>query len=323
MRALDDYITNDFQVVNISLLVKTSDNDPVHEIVKKCIENRICIVVAAGNKGPNENTLNPIAKIKNVISVGAIDDSGMLLNNSSRGIRGRFGPTVVANGCSNLPKKLINTKPIYNERPYSTSFAAPKVTRCVSAIIIMIRILENIIHSVTNATLKPVQLPVIGIPDTGGEIDFELYPPYVKEMVEKKLFELNLLPNEEEKKWMKKALDYIIEYIRPLIFITDRPYFIKMMVEKIADLKENQEIHEFGAGKIEIEDVISFFSNFSLLDLIWFFNHSDTKFIELQNSNPQVINQSKVMGKLFNSHAVREICLIANNVIFYPSKIVA
>ena len=322
MRALDDYISLGIRVVNLSLLVKTQLDDPIHKLIEKCIENRISIIVAAGNKGPKENSINPIGMIRGVISVGAIDDDGKVIARSSRGIKGKFGPTVVANGCSNIPKELLNTKPIYYYSPPSTSYAAPKITRCVSAIIVMIRVLENIINATTNSSLKPVELPPIYAPDTGGEIDFDLYPPYVKKMVEENRFYLDVRPNIEEKKWMRVALDFIIEYVRPLIYITDRPYFIKMIIEKIARKEKSQMIHEVGAGKVTIDSVIAFFSKFSLLDLIWFFNHGDQGLINTLMFDTKLINKDRSLGKLFDNKIVSEICIIAHNVVIHPSKIV-
>ena len=66
-------------------------NDPINVATKMCYDRGIVVTFAAGNDGPGENTLNPYSVAPWVISVAAGDDNGMLVDFSSRGIKGQSG----------------------------------------------------------------------------------------------------------------------------------------------------------------------------------------------------------------------------------------
>ncbi len=97
-------------------------NDPVNLATKHASEQGIVVVVAAGNRGPKNSTLNPWAAAPWVIGVGAAEDQMTLADFSSRGDPGDLIhiPTVVAVGVG----FKFEGKPI----PPGTSFSAPQIS---------------------------------------------------------------------------------------------------------------------------------------------------------------------------------------------------
>ena len=63
-------IEDDMDVINISLGVNNT-NSKIESAVNDAIKNNIVVVVAAGNDGPNENTISNPGRNQNVITVGA------------------------------------------------------------------------------------------------------------------------------------------------------------------------------------------------------------------------------------------------------------
>ena len=63
-------IEDDMDVINISLGVNNT-NSKIENAVNDAIKNNIVVVVAAGNDGPNENTISNPGRNQNVITVGA------------------------------------------------------------------------------------------------------------------------------------------------------------------------------------------------------------------------------------------------------------
>lgn len=97
-------------------------NDPVNLATQHASEQGIVVVVAAGNKGPENSTLNPWAAAPWVIGVGAAEDQKTLADFSSRGDPSDLVhiPTVVTVGVG----LKFEGKPI----PPGTSFSAPQIS---------------------------------------------------------------------------------------------------------------------------------------------------------------------------------------------------
>jgi len=92
-------------------------NDPINQATKKVHDRGITVVFAAGNSGPNADTMNPYAEAPWVIGVAAgcypqdIADcpDGLLTDFSSRGVPGsaQFHPTLTAPGAHIVSTRAI------------------------------------------------------------------------------------------------------------------------------------------------------------------------------------------------------------------------
>jgi hypothetical protein len=94
-------------------------SDPLEISLTKLLEADAMVVVAAGNAGPGAGTLSEFARVDGVVSVGATDAAGELLQSSGRGRAEGPWPTVVA----------VGTDELHDPVPLAagTSFAAPRV----------------------------------------------------------------------------------------------------------------------------------------------------------------------------------------------------
>ncbi|AQQ55177.1 peptidase S8 [Planococcus lenghuensis] len=95
---------------------------PINVASKKAYDRGITVLFAAGNSGPGENTHNPYAKAPWVISVGAGEKDGTLVDFSSRGTEGVGGtfeldgktwtwkdePTLVAPGVDIVSTRTVS-----------------------------------------------------------------------------------------------------------------------------------------------------------------------------------------------------------------------
>ena len=104
-----EWVIQNKDIYNISIISmslgknKNSDGtDPIDIAVDYAVEYGINVVVAAGNSGPNKNTVGVPASAFNVITVGAVDDNMKITGWSSRGPTkdGRIKPDIAAVGLS-------------------------------------------------------------------------------------------------------------------------------------------------------------------------------------------------------------------------------
>jgi subtilisin family serine protease len=134
------------RVVNLSLGLpreesqNLSEFDPVKLSIKNAGKKGILVVVAAGNYGPEYNSLNPWSLRPNVISVGATDENKVLMESSSRGNPQdlHFTPTIVSNG-----KNPLGIPPGYDYVPVSTSFATANISHVACLCIRFVHMLET------------------------------------------------------------------------------------------------------------------------------------------------------------------------------------
>lgn len=123
IEGLDWAVSNDIDVVNMSL-GSGADNQSFRDAVARTYSAGVTLVVAAGNSGPDDNTVQYPAKYPEVIAVSASDQSDTITSWSSR------GPEVdlIAPGAS-----IFST---YKGSSYATlsgtSMAAPHVTGVVA-----------------------------------------------------------------------------------------------------------------------------------------------------------------------------------------------
>ncbi len=77
-------IDNHMQIISMSF-GSTSDSDPLHNECDVAYNASIVLVAAAGNNGPDNNTITYPAKYSSVIAVGATNESDVVAEWSSRG----------------------------------------------------------------------------------------------------------------------------------------------------------------------------------------------------------------------------------------------
>lgn len=165
---LDFLLVDRIDAINLSISPDDdlSADDPLVFAIEQCLARGVVVVAAAGNSGPDDDTLQPFAKIDGVISVGAVDDSRRLLDLSSRGPVGGFGPMVVSYG----RPAVVYLKEGWDPPTPSTSYAAPRVTRVVAVLIKVLQMLTTTYAKVGGAwptATTPLPLPTIGFADTG------------------------------------------------------------------------------------------------------------------------------------------------------------
>ncbi|MED1304015.1 hypothetical protein BK704_35415 [[Bacillus thuringiensis] serovar konkukian] len=78
VKAIDQAIKDGAQIINLSLgqPIKGTDT-PLNQAVQKAIANNITVIVAAGNEGPKQWSVNSLASTPEVISVGNIKQQGI------------------------------------------------------------------------------------------------------------------------------------------------------------------------------------------------------------------------------------------------------
>ncbi len=128
IEALDWAVSNKVGVVNLSLGT-TSDVASFHEAIQKTVRAGIAVVAAAGNSGPDSNSVLYPAKYPEVIAVSAIDKTKTIASWSSR------GPEV------DLAAPGVEIYSTYKNKSYKTlsgtSMATPHVTGVVTLLLSM------------------------------------------------------------------------------------------------------------------------------------------------------------------------------------------
>jgi subtilisin family serine protease len=95
-------------------------------LINKIVKDTLCIItVAAGNDGPDENTINCPACASNAVTVGSIDPFGKLATYSSRGRAGFLKPNILAPGMITLG--------FNSDR--GTSYSTPIITGILGAVL--------------------------------------------------------------------------------------------------------------------------------------------------------------------------------------------
>jgi hypothetical protein len=166
-RGIDDLVEQGMSIVNLSLgpaVFELAADDPVALAVRHARARATLVVCAAGNWGPQPDTLQGIARLPGVMSVGAVDAQGRLLETSSRGIEGGAQPTLCALGApAALPGRATPAP--------GTSFAAGKVSFMAAA---MRGMLEMLWHDFDDlhagrpwTWTADLPRPCVGFADTG------------------------------------------------------------------------------------------------------------------------------------------------------------
>ncbi|MFX0042375.1 MAG: S8 family serine peptidase, partial [Candidatus Hodarchaeota archaeon] len=145
--ALSNVIQNRelYKIVSVCLSLGTlgEDIDFINTVINEVIENGVLVVIAAGNKGVELNTLNKLALNKKAIVVGAINDNDQVTSYSSMGKNvgnGVIRPDLVAPGGSKISgsRSIIAGDSKSNSDPtaaYGTSIATAIVSAAINLLI--------------------------------------------------------------------------------------------------------------------------------------------------------------------------------------------
>jgi len=100
MRAIEWCVNSGADIMNLSLGIprKCDGSCPLCELVNIASERAI-IVAAAGNNGPEEDSISCPANAKSCIGVGSMEKDGTVSNYSSRGSPNHLKPDIIAPGC--------------------------------------------------------------------------------------------------------------------------------------------------------------------------------------------------------------------------------
>ena len=164
---IDSLLDQQVSVIGLSLgpmQYEIPSDDPIALAVRRALHRGTSVICAAGNWGPGPDTLQALARIAGVVSVGAVDRDGGLLESSSRGIEGRTGPTLCADGNAGL-------LPGRETPAAGTSFAAAKVVGMAAALHAMLDSLRLDFHDLAAGRdwswTSDQARPRIGFADTG------------------------------------------------------------------------------------------------------------------------------------------------------------
>lgn len=246
LRALDWFLGLPLDVLRLSLGFHGpfDPEEPLQVGLRALVARGTTVVVSAGNDGPRNGTLQELARGAWVISVGATDKSGTLLRQSSRGVPGGLGPTVVADG----------TDLVQPPMEPGTSFAAPRVAH-VAAFLARSLVLSEVdlraaVQGPWDLIGPPVALPQVGFADTGIAPSFQqARGPAVRPILEAGGTAAQLARDDRERRWYQE----LVEELRAagaVCTVTVNPTVVRRAVELVAR-PLRAERHEEGAGFVD------------------------------------------------------------------------
>ena len=129
-----------YHIISVCLSIGTLGEDvkAINAVINEVIENGILVVIAAGNSGIEvSDALNRLAKNKNAIVVGAINDKDQVTSYSSIGttVKNIIKPDIVAPGGSTLPNHRTIVSAGLKSDEITSSYGTSISTAIVSAAI--------------------------------------------------------------------------------------------------------------------------------------------------------------------------------------------
>lgn len=232
------------------------ENDPVNLATKSASEQGIVVVVAAGNQGPKNGTMNPWAAAPWVIAVGAAVDEKTLADFSSRGDPNDslHIPTLVARG--------VDIK-FEDETLSGTSFAAAKTSFLACVCIEFIETLQSFIGK-NRSSLVVGGEHAIALIDTG--IDESRMPLSRRRRL--RGGRARVLSKSEFDKLIK--LQEFLSHRRIPYVVSATPETVKKMLQSIATPMQ-KELHEVGAGFVDDNAAIRYMSSFGARSFVRLF----------------------------------------------------
>lgn len=277
------------------------DKEPIQIATRTAAHMGIPVVVAAGNQGPREDSLQVLARAPWVISVGATDNKGRLLRKSSRGNRSGSGPTLVSTGTLLNQRngsfwRFIDT---FLPKQGGTSFSAPRVSPIAAVTKRCLEIMNsNFIEFQTGDWKKiptRVSLITIGIADSGPVLEKIPTSPYAEQMWQEgsiKLFSRST----REYNWYSTIANFLektgIEF-HPNVNIS----VIKNALHQMARTLPNYQEYEVGSGYVDVSDCKSFFSTMLPSKWIQLFSSVDI----LDNYKNELKSLDENLGPLWES----------------------
>lgn len=245
---------------------KFDPEDPLQVATRCAYKRGVPVVVAAGNDGPADGTLQVLAQAPWTIAVGACDDrkeGHQLLDSSSRGIAGGRGPTVVSRG----QPAVVYIDP---ERPQpdfkpGTSFAAANVAHLVVWIKKCLEIICADIRDVQQGIWSPESRPVgfaqFGIADTGVDVRaLDPMPPEVSALLEAGKHSIVLPRDERRREWLSRWWTEL-ERWGVTLNTKPNPALVERALQLMARPIPAYPPHAVGAGYVYRREVEVFLSN--------------------------------------------------------------
>lgn len=300
------------RVVNLSLgplgRKPFAEYDPINLATRLAVENGIVVVVAAGNEGPQEKTLNPWSVAPWVIGVGAAVDEKTLADFSSRGDpeNPAYQPTVVARGvdiCYACGEPHIIQ---------GTSFAAPKVAHIACWCIEFIETLQDHIDHINDNWSFTIGNPIIvAIIDTGVDPSHPAFSGRVGRR-------WRVLSQELREKLA--ALQGFLQSRAIPYHLTATPGNIKKMIKAMATPMPGRRPHEIGAGFVDVERAARYLKAFGAKDFVALFAER-----ELTSSEEADLNHlDRDLGPLIPEQEIEAIGLFCQTSLgFYIVKVLS
>lgn len=254
LQGLDWFGERRCHVINLSLgFYQAADSaDPIAIAIARLTARGTVIVVAAGNRGPELGTLQEFAQHRDVISVAATNETGQLLESSSRGIPGRLGPTITTLGIDEHE----------NPFPPGTSFASPRITRWVTVIIGAMSISRDDLVAVASRNWTdfsgPIPIPRLGFADTG--VEAEVFDRQLRRAYDTGLTDDNvkLLRDSRAKTWYERLIETLREH-RQICSMSVGVNLVRRALSGAAI--PFGEAHETGAGFVDEGRIKAYLSN--------------------------------------------------------------
>lgn len=234
--------------------------EPMNLATRTAAEKGFVIVVAAGNEGPGENTLNPWSVAPWVIGVGAADRSGKeLWVRSSVGRRGDqlYHPTVVAPG-KDVP--VLIAPPSSREKLHGTTVAS--VALCA------VKEAGEDLHSGTSLA-APVVARVCWY-----VIKF-IDALYITDRLITKISQSGLV-DLSEAMWLSKIepLPTLLSELKAHgigYTLSFSPFVVRQIIEKMARPMKGYAAYQVGAGFVDDHVAESYLTQFGVRDFVQFF----------------------------------------------------
>jgi subtilisin family serine protease len=144
---IEQAVKDGADIISLSLGTTGNSDDPMSQAVDTAVDSGVIVVVAAGNEGPNYETISSPGTARNAITVGAIDKSERIASFSSRGpiyLSGEeilIKPDIVSPGVSINSSAPMGNCSLCNPTGYrrlsGTSMATPHVTGAAALLLQM------------------------------------------------------------------------------------------------------------------------------------------------------------------------------------------